>query len=65
MRHFIFLDDVDTVKPMIVLHVNGNNMFLTPAEALKLKEELDWAVESVSKIQKQYFSHLGGKYVAR
>ena len=64
MRLFIFLDEVDTVNPKVCLHVNGNTMFMTPGEATKLMDELRWATESVSAVQKRYFAHLGGKYAA-
>jgi hypothetical protein len=52
LKLFIYLDDADTTNPRIVLHVNGNHMFLTVAEALKVRSELDWALESLAKIQK-------------
>jgi hypothetical protein len=52
VKLFIFLDDADTTSPRIVLHVNGNHLFMSPAEALKVRSELDWALESLVKIQK-------------
>ena len=53
MKLFIYLDDADTTSPRIVLHVNGNHLFMSPAEALKVRSELDWALESLAKIQKR------------
>lgn len=61
-RVFVTLDETNPLKPVTCLHVNGQELRMSEAEAAGLMSELGWVLGHLSAARKVYYKSLACKY---